>query len=69
VKDAKGNVAGRGTMTVYLDDLKAMLQQVAKEGNVDLATATVDEKRELLKRMGYESYFGKLREESEFAWL
>jgi hypothetical protein len=52
-----------------LDDIIAMMQRAAAEKGIDIKTATVEQKREVLKSMGYEPYFDILRKEGEFAWL
>jgi len=58
-----------GHISVDLDDLKAMMELAAKEQAIDLSAATLDQKRELLKSMGYESYLDILRREEELSWL
>lgn len=54
---------------VELDDLLDMMRRAAAEKNIDIQTATVEQKREVLKSMGYEPYFEVLRKEAGFDWL
>jgi len=61
--------SGKTSICVDLDDLLAMMLRVAMEKNVDLKTATGEQKRQVLKSMGYEPYFEILKKEPEFQWL
>jgi len=57
------------SICVDLDDLLDMMEKAAAEKGVDVNTATVEQKREVLKSMGYEPYFEILKKEAEFQWL
>ena len=52
-----------------IDDILTMMQTVAKEKAIDINVATVEQKRQVLKSMGYEPYFEVLKKEAEFQWL
>lgn len=52
-----------------IDDILTMMQTVAKEKAIDINVATVEQKRQVLKSMGYEPYFEILKKEVEFQWL
>ena len=57
------------SICVDLDDLLDMMKKAAAEKNIDISTATVEQKRQVLKSMGYEPYFEILKKEVEFQWL
>jgi hypothetical protein len=57
------------SICVDLDDLLDMMKKAAAEKNIDISTATVEQKRQVLKSMGYEPYFEILKKEAEFVWL
>jgi hypothetical protein len=57
------------SICVELDDLLDMMQRVATEKDIDIKRATVEQKRQVLKSMGYEPYFEILKKEAEFQWL
>jgi hypothetical protein len=46
-----------------------MFKKAAEEKGVTIDKATVEQKKEVLKSMGYEQYFGILKKEAEFKWL
>lgn len=56
-----------GFIGVDLDELKDMMRRAASERKIDLSTN--ENKREVLKGMGYEKNFDILRKEPEFSWL
>jgi hypothetical protein len=53
------------SICVDLDDLLDMMEKAATEKSVDVNTATVEQKREVLKSMGYEPYFEILKKEKQ----
>jgi hypothetical protein len=57
------------SICVELDDLLDMMRRVATEKDIDIKRATVEQKRQVLKSMGYEQYFEVLKKEAEFQWL
>jgi hypothetical protein len=57
------------SICVDLDDLFDMMQKAAAEKGINIKTATAEQKREVLKNMGYEPYFDILRKEAGFEWL
>lgn len=58
-----------GTICAEIDSILEMMVRVATERGIDVNTATVEQKREILKSMGYEPYFEILKKEPEFQWL
>jgi hypothetical protein len=57
------------SICVDLDDLLDMMKKAATEKGIDLKMATVEQKREVLKGMGYKPYYSILKKEAEFQWL
>ena len=57
------------SICVDLGDLLDMMKKAAAEKGVDVNTVTVEQKRDVLKSMGYEEYFSILKKEAEFQWL
>jgi hypothetical protein len=57
------------SICVDLDDLVAMMKMAAAEKDIDISKASTKQKREVLKGMGYEPYFGLLKKEAGFEWL
>jgi len=57
------------SICVDLDDLLDMMVKAAAEKGIDMNTATIEQKRDVLKSMGYEPYFEMLKKEAEFQWL
>jgi hypothetical protein len=58
-----------GAICAEVNAILEMMRKAAAEKGLDINTATVEQKREVLKSMGYEEYFEILKKEVEFEWL